>query len=218
MHHRIWGASHLKASTLNSFHHHKKPGPIVTCKGQLDCVYTRSTTLKIYCTCAATSVYVDKFHLTFNFKSKVSRAFFKAKMNVNWHHHFISKCHLNFGLHNILGKLIFWIINMQSWFFTIKNYQSSVSILRSCMFLQVLKTVAHSIASTSSPQKETRKRASRVFFKFNLLRKWLLIAFCMENPLSHCLALFPVSLTISDNRLNSRLQKKIARAKLNLSM
>ena len=46
-------------------------------------------------------------------------------------------------------------------------------------------------------------------FKFNLLRKWLLIAFCLENPLSHCLALFPVSLAISDHRLNSRLQRKL---------
>jgi hypothetical protein len=44
------------------------------------------------------------------------------------------------------------------------------------------------------------------------------ILFNLENPLSHCLALFPISLTISDHRLNSRLQKKIARAKVNLSM
>jgi hypothetical protein len=49
------------------------------------------------------------------------------------------------------------------------------------MFLQMLKM--QSIASTSIPQRETRIRASRVF-KFNLLRKWLLIAFCLENPLS----------------------------------
>ena len=47
--------------------------------------------------------------------------FLKAKMNVNWHLHFIPKCHLNFGLHNILGKLIFWIINMQSWYVTKKK-------------------------------------------------------------------------------------------------
>jgi hypothetical protein len=47
----------------------------------------------------------------------------------------------------------------------------------------MLKMVDQSIASTSSPQRETRIRALRVF-KFNLLRKWLLIAFCLENPLS----------------------------------
>ena len=40
----------------------------------------------------------------------------------------------------------------------------------------------------------------------------------LENPLSHCLAMFPVSLAISYHRLNSRIHKKIARAKLNLSM
>ena len=47
----------------------------------------------------------------------------------------------------------------------------------------MLKMVAQSIASTSSPQRETRIRASKVG-KFNLLWKWLLIAFCSENPLS----------------------------------
>ena len=52
------------------------------------------------------------------------------------------------------------------------------------------------------PTNRTCKRTSRVF-KFNLLRKWLLIAFCLENPLSHCLALFPVRLAISDHRFNS---------------
>jgi len=57
----------------------------------------------------------DKFHLTFNFKSKV---------NVNWHIHFILKCHLNFGLYNILGQLKFWIIKSQSRFVTKKNLLS----------------------------------------------------------------------------------------------
>ena len=51
------------------------------------------------------------------------------------------------------------------------------------MFLHMLKMVAQSIASTSSPQRETRIRASRVF-KFNLLRKWLLIGFFLENSFS----------------------------------
>ena len=51
------------------------------------------------------------------------------------------------------------------------------------MFLQMLKMVAQSIGFTSSPQREIRIRASRVF-KFSLLRKWLLIVFCLENLLS----------------------------------
>ena len=133
----------------------------------------------------------------------------KTKTNVNWHLHFIQKCHLNFGLHYILGQLIIWIINMQSWFVTKKkNYQSSVSILQSHMFLQMLKMVAPSFAYTSSPKRDSRIRASRVV-KFNLLRKWLLIAFCLKIPLSHCLALFPASLAIYDHHLNSRLQRKL---------
>ena len=45
-----------------------------------------------------------------------------------------------------------------------------------------------------------------------------LVAFdciCLKNPLSHCLAMFPVSLAISDHRLNSRLQKNCkSKAKL----
>jgi hypothetical protein len=61
-----------------------------------------------------------------------------------------------------------------------KKYLSSVSILWSRKFLQMLKTVALFIASTSSPQRETHIRASRVF-KFNLLRRWLLIAICLKN-------------------------------------
>ena len=44
--------------------------------------------------------------------------------------------------------------------------------------------VAQSITSTSSPHRKTRIRTSRVF-KFNLLCKWLLIAFYLENPLTN---------------------------------
>ena len=39
---------------------------------------------------------------TSNPKCRVT--FLRTKMNVNWHLHFIPKCHLNFGLHNILRK------------------------------------------------------------------------------------------------------------------
>ena len=46
------------------------------------------------------------------------------------------------------------------------------------MFLQMLKMVAQSIASASSLHRETCILASRVF----KLHKWLLIAFCLENP------------------------------------
>ena len=48
------------------------------------------------------------------------------------------------------------------------------------MFLQMLKMTAQSIASTSSPQRKTCIRATRVF-KFNQLRKWLLIAFSLKK-------------------------------------
>jgi hypothetical protein len=37
----------------------------------------------------------DKFHLTFNFKSKVSRDIFKDKNDCHWHLPFCLKCHLN---------------------------------------------------------------------------------------------------------------------------
>ena len=48
----------------------------------------------------------DKFHLTFNFKSKVSRDLFKNKNECQLTYTFNSKMSLNFGLHDILGKLI----------------------------------------------------------------------------------------------------------------
>ena len=76
-----------------------------------------------------------------------------------------------------------------------KNYQSSVSFLRFRMFLQILKMIAQSIASTSSPQRETHIRASRIF-KFNLLHKWLLIAFCLEKPLSQITILDGMSIIL----------------------
>ena len=53
------------------------------------------------------------------------------------------------------------------------------------------------------------KRPQDVPNEIDLLRKWLLIAFCLENPLSHCLALFPASLAIYDHRSNSHSQKKL---------
>ena len=161
----------------------------------------------------------DKLHLTFNFKSKVSRDVFKNKIECQSTSTFYSIMSPQFWLTqysrktNILNNQYAILISNKKR----RSYQLSVSNLQFCLFLQMLKTVAHSIASTSSPQRETRIRASRVF-KFNLLRKWLLIAFCLKNPLSYCLALFPVILVISDHCLKSRLQKKIARAKLNLSM
>ena len=49
---------------------------------------------------------IPKCHVTFS----------KTKMSVNWHIHLILICHPNFGLHNILGKLIIWIIKLQSSF------------------------------------------------------------------------------------------------------
>ena len=54
-------------------------------------------------------------HSTSNPKCHVT--FLKTKMIVN----FNSKCHLDFGLHDNLGKLIIWLINMQSWFLTKKK-------------------------------------------------------------------------------------------------
>ena len=64
-----------------------------------------------------------------------------------------------------------------------KTYQSSVSIFWSHVFLQMLKMIAQSNCIHFKPQSETRIRASKVF-KFNLLRKWLLIAFCLKICLS----------------------------------
>ena len=64
-----------------------------------------------------------------------------------------------------------------------KNYQSSVSILRSHIFLQMLKMIAQSIASTSShkerPAQEHQGSSSSTYCASGF---WLL--FCLENSLS----------------------------------
>ena len=59
------------------------------------------------------------WHSTSNRKCYVTSP--KTRMNVNWHIHFIVKCHLNFGLHIILERVIFWIIKINSWFVTKKT-------------------------------------------------------------------------------------------------
>ena len=121
----------------------------------------------------------DKFHLTFNFKSKVSSDVLKNKNESQLTSTFYSKMSLQFLLTQYFRKT------------SILNNQYAILICK--------------------PNKVKSKKVKKS-------RKWLLIAFCMESPLSHCLVLFPVSLAIYDHRLNSRLQKKIARAKLNLSI
>ena len=131
----------------------------------------------------------DNFHLMFNFNAKVLRDIFKTKIECQLTYKLYSKCHLNFGLHNILEKLIFWFIKTQSWFLTKKNKIKKKKPSIKCKYSAVLH-VSPNVqdgspiqVSTSSPKRETRIRASRVF-EFNLLHKWLLIAFCLENLLS----------------------------------
>ena len=79
-----------------------------------------------------------------------------------------------------------------SWFVTPKK---KLSINRKYASVSHVfpKMVAQSIESTSSPRRETHIWASRVF-KFNLLRKWLVIAFCLENPLSQIAILDEMSI------------------------
>ena len=91
----------------------------------------------------------DKFHLTFNFKSKVSRDVLINKNECQLTSTFYSKMSSQFWLtqyfrktHYLNNQYAIFICNQPKK----QNYQSSVSILRSCMFLQMLKMVAQSIA------------------------------------------------------------------------
>ena len=102
----------------------------------------------------------DKFHFTFNFKSKVSHDVLKNKNKCQVTYTFYFKMSPQFLGYKIFKKKNTILVCNH------KNYQPSISILWSHMFLQMLKIVAQTIASTSSPQRETRIRASRVF-KFN---------------------------------------------------
>ena len=130
----------------------------------------------------------DKLYLTLNFKSKVSCDIFtnknQSQSTYKFHFKMPLQCWVTqyFRKYNVLNNqntisIYYKQTNKQT------NYQSSVSKLWSHMFLQMLKMVVQSIASTPSPQRVTHIRASRVL-KLNLLCKWLLTAFCLENLLS----------------------------------
>jgi hypothetical protein len=133
-------------------------------------------------------VWLTKFIWCSTSNPKCHMTFSKTKINVNWHMYLSLNCCLN------LSYTIFWIINTKFWFVT-KELSVERKYLRSRMFLQTLKMVAQSIAFTSSPQRETRRRVFRVF-KFNLLHKWLLIAFCLENPLLQIAILDGISIIL----------------------
>ena len=90
----------------------------------------------------------DKFHLTLNFKSKVSRDVSKNKNECQLTSTFYSKMSPQFWLTQYFRKTN--ILNNQYAILICnkKNtYQSSISILRFRMFLQMLKMVAQSIES-----------------------------------------------------------------------
>ena len=105
----------------------------------------------------------DKLHLTFNFKSKVSREVFQNNNEWQLTYPFWTKMPPQFWVTRYFRKTN--ILNNENTILICKKqtYQSSVSISWSRMCLQMLKLVTQSIASTSSPQRETRIRVSRVF-------------------------------------------------------
>ena len=105
----------------------------------------------------------DKLHLTFNFKSRVSREVFQNNNEWQLTCPFWTKMPPQFWVTRYFRKTN--ILNNENTILICKKqtYQSSVSIFWSRMCLQMLKLVTQSIASTSSPQRETRIRVSRVF-------------------------------------------------------
>ena len=88
----------------------------------------------------------DKFHLTFNFKSKVSRDVFRNKNECQLTSTFYSKLSPQFWLTQYFRKTNILYNQYAILICNKKPYQLSVSILRSRMFLQMLKMVAQSIA------------------------------------------------------------------------
>ena len=99
---------------------------------------------------------------------------------------------LQFWLTNYFRKLIFWVMKS---YLDLWSKKKKLSINRKYASVSHVfpKMVAQSIESTSSPRRETHIWASRVF-KFNLLHKWLVIAFCLENPLSQIAILDEMSI------------------------
>jgi len=121
------------------------------------------------------------FDVQLQIRSVTWRFFQKIKMNVNWHIHFTLKCHLKFGLQNILETNT---LNNQNMILTCKKKQSIQRKYPSVSYVSPhVEDGSPTHCIHFKPTRETCIRASRVF-KSDLLRKWLLIAFCLENSLS----------------------------------
>ena len=141
---------------------------------------------------------------------KCHMAWLKTKMNVNEHLHFIPKCHLNFGSHNILGKLIYWIINMQSWIVTKKRKKKKLLVEHKySSVLHVSSNVEDSSPIHCINFKPTKRNSHESIRGLQVQPIAAFDSILFGKILSHCLALFPVHLAISDHRLNSRLQRKL---------
>ena len=113
----------------------------------------------------------DKFHLTFNFKSKVSRVDFKNKNECQLTYTFYSKILAQFWVIQYLEKQIFWIIKIKSWFVTKKLLTEYKYPLVSHVSPNVEDGIPiHCIHF--KPTKRNMQRTSRIF-KFNLWHNFL---------------------------------------------
>ena len=158
----------------------------------------------------------DKFYLTFNYKSKVSRDVFRNKNECQLTSTFIPKCHLNFGLHIILGKLILWIINMQPWFVT----QKETSIKRKYPSVSHVSPTVEDGSPIHCINLKPTKRSLHKSIKGLQVQPIAQVAFdCIlfgksSHIASPCSQFVSLSLII----VSTPVYKGIARAKLNLSM
>ena len=132
-----------------------------------------------------TSEYV--WQISFDIKLQMQSVMWHFWKQMNANLHFILESHLNFGLHNILGKLMLWIIIMQFWFVTKNNLSIKRKYLSVSYVSPTVEDGTQSIAQPSSPQRETRKRESRVF-KFNMLLVMFSIYLSCNLKHSSCLA------------------------------
>ena len=115
-----------------------------------------------------------KCHVTFS----------KTKMNVNWHIHFIRKCHLNLGLHNLektntlnnLNPIL--ICNKRK--LSIEHKYSLVSHV-----FPNVEDASPIHCIYFKPTKRDLHKSIKVAFNCILLLKWLQIAFRLENPLTN---------------------------------
>ena len=126
----------------------------------------------------------DRFHLMFNFKTKVSHDVFTNKKNVNWHLHLL-QCHLN------VTCLVICVISNSNvqltcvFYFTCRIWRCGCQltcIFVECKFLHVQRQNPRASQSLECwPSRTHPSMVYCIFIKVNLLYLKKIVSTCVES-------------------------------------